>query len=292
MGRLLGPDDESRSASPRRSSSAARLPDESGEPSPPPCDPPPASEWAATFRDRAFVTHAVAGLSGVAASPRGATLLVDARFSGPALDRSSLVEPDLASAALRAALAHFDGKDLSSAVTAAGSPSTVEVLTKEVWRLVAGARYHGSAADALEVTARESDLLAFRYKAPLPSSPVALPAWAQTATGGAGCAAAEAWTLSVRNQIRAAHSFLGEQFGPCQQLHGITWLVTVDLVGPEAEAVAERKAAVELVDQVSWWTSKSTAGFPSYYKVQGKYRSLKLEPINNSGGKTHTKSQE
>ena len=51
---------------------------------------------------------------------------------------------------------------------------------------------------------------------------------------------AEGFTLGVRDSIMIAHSFLGEEFGPAQSLHGATYTVDVELSTPD------------LVEKVNW----------------------------------------
>ena len=53
------------------------------------------------------------------------------------------------------------------------------------------------------------------------------------------------WALSARGQIRAAHSFVGEQFGPCQAVHGITWTVTVEFSGGKGPVFGGDHGAAE-----------------------------------------------
>ena len=50
----------------------------------------------------------------------------------------------------------------------------------------------------------------------------------------------EGFTLGVRDSIMIAHSFLGEEFGPAQSLHGATYTVDVELSTPD------------LVEKVNW----------------------------------------
>ena len=50
----------------------------------------------------------------------------------------------------------------------------------------------------------------------------------------------DGFTLGVRDSIMIAHSFLGEEFGPAQSLHGATYTVDVELSTPE------------LVEKVNW----------------------------------------
>eukprot|EP00966_Prymnesium_polylepis_P034148 793819-Prymnesium_polylepis.1 len=40
------------------------------------------------------------------------------------------------------------------------------------------------------------------------------------------------YTVSVRGRAQVAHSFSGEEFGPAQALHGITYTVDAELTGP------------------------------------------------------------
>ena len=105
---------------------------------------------------------------------------------------------------------------------------------KVVWRAVA-AQYSGDAL-RLAVTARESDLLAVRLSDAL-ARPGAAPS-------------PPLWTLSAKGQVRAAHSFAGEQFGPCQAVHGITWVVTAEFTNAGAPLVEDHAAAAALVQEV------------------------------------------
>ena len=50
----------------------------------------------------------------------------------------------------------------------------------------------------------------------------------------------EGFTLGVRDSIMIAHSFLGEEFGPAQSLHGATYTVDVEL------------STSDLVEKVNW----------------------------------------
>jgi hypothetical protein len=92
----------------------------------------PSSEWSVTIRDRCNVTHATQS-----GNPRGSTFVMDASFSGNSLNRTcNLIKADT-SAVMRKILSdHFDGHDLSTAVTAEGKSCTMEIITKEVFILI------------------------------------------------------------------------------------------------------------------------------------------------------------
>lgn len=125
--------------------------------------------WSSTFRDRVFVTHSAPG--GNPAS-RGATLLIDATYSGPAIDedQAQLIDPTEAEAAFRGVLrGHVDGKDFSGAGSPGREARTVEDIAADVWRFLASATPPpgNHAARHLAITAACSDVVAVRFKAPL-----------------------------------------------------------------------------------------------------------------------------
>ena len=80
-----------------------------------------ASEWAVTFRDRAFAT--------LASGPR--TLILDATYSGASLDpvEGSLVHPDSAAAALRSVVEELS-RDHQSLLSGKTLEEAVEVQTR------------------------------------------------------------------------------------------------------------------------------------------------------------------
>jgi 6-pyruvoyltetrahydropterin/6-carboxytetrahydropterin synthase len=61
------------------------------------------------------------------------------------------------------------------------------------------------------------------------------------------------YSLTVREHLMIAHSFVGAQFGPAQQLHGATFIVDVEFCRPELSAdglVVDIAAAAALLREV------------------------------------------
>ena len=44
------------------------------------------------------------------------------------------------------------------------------------------------------------------------------------------------YSVTVRDHVMIAHSFTGQVFGPAQRLHGVTYVVDVELKRPDLDA--------------------------------------------------------
>src|SRR5688500_19506660 len=81
------------------------------------------------------------------------------------------------------------------------------------------------------------------------------------------------YSISVRDHMMIAHSFKCQVFGPCQRLHGATYVVDVELKRPELDAdgivvdIGRAAAALQRVlaelnyrnlDEVPWLAGRNT----------------------------------
>ena len=126
-----------------------------------------------TVRDRVMIAHSFKGeIFGPAQGVHGATFVVEAEFSAPALDQYNLVvDIGLAHEALAGTLAQINYKQLDELEIFAGQNTTTEFLAQWIWGELAGeikaGRMGPHKLSGLAVCLRESDVAWASYEAPL-----------------------------------------------------------------------------------------------------------------------------
>ena len=128
--------------------------------------------FTVTVRDRMMIAHSLRGaVFGPAQQVHGATYVVDATLSAPALDPNGVVA-DLGALAreLRAVLADLEYRNLDDDPAFAGTNTTTEVLARTVADRLAHRIGGGALAGEIahlhevEVTLRESDIAGAAYR--------------------------------------------------------------------------------------------------------------------------------
>jgi len=122
--------------------------------------------YTVSVRDHFMIAHSFKGEAfGPAQRLHGATFVVDVEFRRPDLDADGIVvDIGLAAAALRAALADLNYRNLDSEPAFAGRNTTTEVLARVVFERIGTAVREGKlgasalAIDALKVTLHESHI--------------------------------------------------------------------------------------------------------------------------------------
>ena len=130
--------------------------------------------YTVTVRDRIMVAHSFRGeVFGPARALHGATYVVEVSFARPELDADNIVvDIGRARAALRAALAVYDYRNLDEAEEFRGIETTTEFLARDIHRRVsaaiaAGALGPGAAGvTGVKVALRESDVAWASYEGP------------------------------------------------------------------------------------------------------------------------------
>jgi 6-pyruvoyl-tetrahydropterin synthase len=131
--------------------------------------------FSLTVTDHIMIAHSFRGAEfGRAQGLHGCTLVVDAEFRAPVLDKSNvLIEVDLAKAELRRILDDLDYKNLNEHPAFAGQNTTMEFMARYLHGLLADACRQGKLGTTartlseLKVQLRESPQAWASYEGPI-----------------------------------------------------------------------------------------------------------------------------